>query len=934
MSQILIIENALDQNESYLIESECPLKTFLNIRTKHPQARIYLGNPSSESDVTPTQTDKSSIERLIQSSESYTVVCYPGDVISAVTSLFVKGVQSVVGMLVPMPSMGGGTPDSTGSSNNNLANVENKQRIKQRVPYIFGRQKGVPDLFAPPYRHFENGIEVEELFLCLCENEVQVSEVKEGDTAVEEIPGKSVTIYGPGHSVVGNQNIYKLGDDFLEPPIIAKQSESINGQTLIPPNGTRIEGQLYFQYPNMIKTYNNSIANQFESFVSGENIIVEGANFGIADLFVTGAVEIDPVNNTLLLNSTQTITNYSDFRRINITAMLVLDPLNGQLDLAGLYAISNISYSSGVYTISLENPENTNAQFSSLSTSANTTLSGNFTANSANIYLDGTYLVSSIDKNNKTITLASPSSANPDWNKLAGLTGQITSVVNAKLRGSQSNSIGWYTINFKDAEGLLLNFRALNGIYQGNSAKTVNIEAEYQQMTGSTPVGPIYTQTITLTGRKNNRDSVGGSMWINLPFSGAVRFRARRTNDNGDAGDLMDETKFYQAYAFKKSTKLIHPDRVLWRVKTVVTPGATGQQTRKLNCIAESLNYTYVSGVKSTSKVPTRNIADLTIAAALHPKIGRRTIYELDLPKLYQTVNEITEYFGSSQLSEFNYTLDKTNTSFEELTRLMAFATCSHERRVARKVYYELEKKDNAPIILFNHRNKKPGSETVARNFRVHNHYDGIELTYMDSENGWIEKTLKVPHDAITNAKKIDTMGIIYTKQAHVIAWREWNKLKFKRISTKFTAYAESELVFNGNCILNTDDTRIDKFSDGYLVDWQGLDIRVSQPYLIQDSTPHVIHLQLKSDRQIDAIPITQGIDEYSFRLQRPPLEDLVTTGQLPTLYTITTDSEKEEQRFIVTKKAPLDIFENELSADIYDDRYYRNDKDIVNNLV
>ncbi len=30
-------------------------------------------------------------------------------------------------------------------------------------------------------------------------------------------------------------------------------------------------------------------------------------------------------------------------------------------------------------------------------------------------------------------------------------------------------------------------------------------------------------------------------MWITLPFTGAVRFRARRTNDNGDAVDLSDE---------------------------------------------------------------------------------------------------------------------------------------------------------------------------------------------------------------------------------------------------------------------------------------------------------------------------------------------------------------------------------------------------------
>ena len=42
-----------------------------------------------------------------------------------------------------------------------LAAPENKQRIKARVPYILGRVKAIPDLYAPAYRHFVDGVEVE-----------------------------------------------------------------------------------------------------------------------------------------------------------------------------------------------------------------------------------------------------------------------------------------------------------------------------------------------------------------------------------------------------------------------------------------------------------------------------------------------------------------------------------------------------------------------------------------------------------------------------------------------------------------------------------------------------------------------------------------------------------------------------------------------------
>ena len=126
---------------------------------------------------------------------------------------------------------------------------------------------------------------------------------------------------------------------------------------------------------------------------------------------------------------------------------------------------------------------------------------------------------------------------------------------------------------------------------------------------------------------------------------------------------------------------------------------------------------------------------------------------EIDFDRIYQVVDDIETYFGSDRMAEFNYTLDSNNTSFEELMRMIASATCSHDRRVGRKIYYDLEGADNDPIILFNHRNKAPNSETRAYNLRNSN--DGVELTYVDSDNGWVEKTLKVPNDLITNPKRL-----------------------------------------------------------------------------------------------------------------------------------------------------------------------------------
>ena len=930
MSQICVINNSLDSTDHYFIDAENVLYEFLNIRKTHPQARIYLGNPCPENDITPTSDNKESIERLANLKEDCYIVLHAGDIITAVTAIASILIGALVTYLIPTPNINiGNQSQATGSSNNSLGNIENKSRIKERIPYIIGRVKAIPDLYAPPYRHFKEGVEVEELLLCISENPVQVSNFKSGDTPVEEITGMSVSAYGQNQSLTGVNTIYKIGDDFTEAPVIAKQNASINGQTLLPPNSTRIErNDIYFVYPNQIKTLNST--NDFEEFTVSENVIIDGANYGIADIAFSGSINLDYTAYTLSLTSASALVDYQDYRKINITALLVTDPTNGLQDLAGLYDVTSVTYVGGVYTVTLTDPASTNANWSNLTANATENISANLTANTNNIFLDGEYTITGIDTANKLMTLATPSTVNSDWNKLQDLTGQQTPSGNIiKLRGSQQNYIGWFTIDSQNATGLLLNFKALNGIYQGSKAKTVSIYVEYQQVVGGTPTGTVYNNTITLTGKANNRDSVGGSMWINLPFSGAVRFRARRTNDNGDAADLVDETKFYSAYAYHYLSKLTYDNRVLVRSRTVATQNATSQQSRQLNCIAESLVYSYVGGVKSASRIASRNIADLTIDLALHPKIGRRTESEIDFDRIYQVVSDIDTYFGSSKLTEFNYTLDSTNTSFEELMRMMSYATCSNERRVNRKIYYELEGVDNEPTILFNHRNKEPKSESRGYSFVTKN--DGVELTYVDSENGWVEKILRIPNDQIKNPKKTDGLGIVYTEQAHIVAWREWNKIKFGRILSTFKAYCESDLVFRGNCVLNADDTRPEDSMNGEIVAWSGTTIVCSQPFSV--TTGYVIHLQLKSGN-IDAIPITQGADLFSYNLSRPPIEALVTTGEVKTAYTITTVSNSTNQRFLVSEKRPLDIFENELTITNFDERFYRNDKDIINAII
>ncbi|MFX6797526.1 host specificity factor TipJ family phage tail protein [Acinetobacter baumannii] len=943
MSQIYVYNNSLNKNEVDVIDTDNILYEFLKVKKQFPQAKIYLGNPCPENDITPTLKDKASIARLTEIADECSIVCHPGELSSFVTWVATKILGSAVSALVKVPKPNAGSGTSTGSSNNNLSDPENKQRLKQRIPFILGRVKAVPDLFAPVVKYFKDGVEVEESLMCICENPVQVSNFKSGDTPIQEIPGTSVSVYGHNQSIVGNNTIFKWGDTFDQPPVIARQNASINGQTLLPPNSTRIEaGDIYFQYPNLIKANDQGTANKFNAFDINDSLIISGANFGINDLVITGQVNVNNTNNTFVINSTQTVIDYQNYRKINVTSLLVTDPANGQLDLAGLYDIDSITYASGVYTIHLKNPVSINSNFANLTEVLTANISANLTANTSNIFLDGDYVVTGVDTANKQISLATPSAVNDDWNKLADLTDQKTDIGTIRLRGSQENYIGWFTIESAKATGLLLNFQALNGVYQGSDAKYVDIYVEYQKVLNEVPTGTVYNQTIRLNGKSNNRDSVGGSMWITLPFTGAVRFRARRINDNGDSADLIDETKFYTAYAYHYLDKLVYDNRILVRQRTQATRTATAIDSRMTNCIAESLVYSYRNGTKSESRIASRNIADLVIELALHKRIGRRSLNELNVEKIYSVFDEVVNYFGSEKMAEFNYTIDDKNQSFEEILRMLAGVSCCNDRRLNRQIYFELERAGREPFLLFNHRNKKKQTEVRTYRTKPENNYDGVEITYVDSEAGWIEKTLKIPNDQITNPKKIDGYGIVYKQQAHIVGWRAWNKIQFQAINCRFSCFAEGELVGNGDPVAVVDDTRLAPtfFGDpsqailsGEVLAWNGLNITGSQPCKLSTEHSFVIHLQLKSG-YIDIIPVTQGQSDFEFVLARPPVEGLVTQGEVKTVYSLSTDDRQNDDLFIVTTKSRSGVFENELTLMNLDERYYQNDSDIKNNLI
>lgn len=175
-----------------------------------------------------------------------------------------------------------------------------------------------------------------------------------------------------------------------------------------------------------------------------------------------------------------------------------------------------------------------------------------------------------------------------------------------------------------------------------------------------------------------------------------------------------------------------------------------------------------------------------------------------------------------------------------------------------------------------------------------------------------------------------------------MVGWRAWNKIQFQAINCRFSCFAEGELVGNGDPVAVVDDTRLAPtfFGDpsqailsGEVLSWNGLNITGSQPCKLSTEHSFVIHLQLKSG-YIDIIPVTQGQSDFEFVLARPPVDGLVTQGEVKTVYSLSTDDRQNDDLFIVTTKSRSGVFENELTLMNLDERYYQNDSDIKNNLI
>ncbi|MDF2419180.1 hypothetical protein GWP85_16945 [Acinetobacter beijerinckii] len=940
MKKVIICPDPYNQKTWSVAEVEdvsAYLKQQFTVFPKN--TRIYHNAVAESNDITPQ--NKTDIDHLQSLDGTFYVVVYPAIepftifmIITAILAAY--SIYTILTM--PKPDMG-----QAGSANNELSNRSNRLRVNGRVPDIFGQVRSYPDLIAVIYNYYVNDIEIEETLMCIGRGYYQIHDCRDGDTDVNGIDGVSVSIYDPNVSIISSDTIFKVGDSFDQLPLDIAKSSSINGQTLVSPNDVKVEStSIYFTTGGVIQRTDSSI-DFTDHFAIGDGIAISGAQFGVDNAVLSGACVVSS-DFKVTIESDEDYAAYADYKGILLNGANVIittvDPITSDettnsYDLSGQYIVSSVTRSligsTYTYVVQLDSPKQVNYNWNYVDDDYDITSGITLNNNIGSVDLDANYSVSIVTSS--SITLANASTVNADWDKISTLFGGSTLSLNdgsIYLELVASKWIGWFDIFKNDSTHLNLNVYFPGGLWnQDSKGKTnwawVRITVQYQIINDDgDPISPIYNH-VYYTGHVTKRYGFGVSINIELPIAGNIRFRAAKTGQHYGNNPTTD-CKLKDVYLSSAYDKDKYPDVTVVRTRTVATDGALSLKERTLNCLV-----TRKLAVDGTgSLVATKDAGQALINMALDPFIGRRSTTELDIAQIKSEIQAVNDYFGSSVATEFCYTFDDENLSFEEQAGMIASAVFCEAMRFGNKLRLKFEKPQENSVLLFNHRNKVMGSEVRTYKFGIDKDYDGVELEYTSPFDDK-RVTYSIPVGVtLTNPLKIKSTGIRNEAVAKTRAWREWNKLLYQNLNCEFTALDESELLIRNDRILVADNTSL-KTQDGEITAIDGLILTCSQDVDFEVGEQYYCQLQMRN-ATVDIVECIAGEMTNQIILTRPPLQPLVVDPDryVKTLYRVVKAADTSKDIFMLSEMTPNDQMTNKLTCINYDDRYYQQDHDFI----
>lgn len=548
---------------------------------------------------------------------------------------------------------------------------------------------------------------------------------------------------------------------------------------------------------------------------------------------------------------------------------------------------------------------------------------------------DGSYIIASVLGADTieltTATFASTSTA----------TGTLTNTT------AEPEWTDWVTLKDADMTQVWVNIIAQQGLYyqngDGRLTLPVNFEIDYQQMLGGVPTGSIYTYSGNLTGV--SPDQVAKTIEITTGWLGSTRVRVRRSSDHdfGFSGNIVDEIKYESLSAVTLITDNDFGNVTTAQVVTKATQRALSLKERKFNALVTrklpTYNGTSWSGVLdsdgsilSGTIAATTSFVNILAAITQDPYIGRQSITAIDLNQIYARYDEIGSYFGlGTEPMSFHYTLDSDNISYEETIRMIANAVFCIAYRQNGKIRFSFDRPQTSSTALFTHRNKKPSSDVISRRFTADDEFDGIEITYNDNVTD-AQEVIKLPLSGLaTNYKKIELTGVREYEVAYLRAAREYNKLKYQRISIETETTMDGRLLLPNQRIDIVDNTRFDS-QDGEVIAQSGLTLTLSRNLVFGVGTHSIILMQ--RDGELESITCTAGTSANKVVLAYAPSEAINTVNGgdigIRTIFSFGADSVASANSYLVQEVNITDSSYVKVTAINYDADYYSADTESI----
>lgn len=582
--------------------------------------------------------------------------------------------------------------------------------------------------------------------------------------------------------------------------------------------------------------------------------------------------------------------------------------------------------------------------------------------------LNGTYTVEAVEAN--YLTLVDPASVALDWNKLTANNDYTQpSDIDVAIQGNVA-WIGWFYTSNTDHQDVMINLKALNGLYQQGGSKwapisiVFEIESElvdenYNPIAGTyaakqfTMLSPNYdkhilsqTDTEILWRASTDdrvRETAAMSVFIFNPNFGVgkrLRWRIRRVTPRffKDKVQFSQEVKIVDFYGVQQVQYGQHPkDITTVYAATQATEAALAVKDRKLQLNVQR----YVRNWQNNDDLILSNrIDDIIYNIATDPLIGGLSINDLNMPQIKAEIDAQIAYFGTHLCAEFCGTFDNTDVTCEEMIQTVAQAGFCQAYRINNKIHLHFERPTNYPVVQFNAHNMLPDSYDMSESFGSRNDYDGVQVTYTDPLDD-ARVTMDYPSDkSATNPQKIELIGVRNKVQAHIHMMRaHWkNQLAYK--SCEFAGADESGVVIPTNRI-DVADIYDAKTQQGVVeamtVNTNGQTVLIlSDNARLSTGQQATVFVQTVSGI-VDNIYCTLGSHEREIVLNRAPVQPLSLSWDavVQATYRLVTHNDVDRDSYIVTAKQPAsNPLSHKLTCINYDDRYYQNDSDYRNNQI